>query len=225
MYFRLSIAPLRIALGVSFLVSDASSGCTPLLAHPLVSVEGPDCLGNSGRMSSAPKLTKKQKKALAFRERGKGKGKAKSFDELDNDIPVEEDQDRADAALLLADEVSGLETQAGLPKDTKTKDAKAESKSAAEDGKGQGKGKKRKREDGNVEMVEGGEEVVGATPKVQAKKKRKAADGTAMNTSEEGTEDATEKEAKKGKQKFILFVGTSPRCLPLILFSFYDGRY
>ncbi|OBZ79499.1 hypothetical protein A0H81_00802 [Grifola frondosa] len=35
-------------------------------------------------MSSAQKLTKKQKKALAFRER-KGKGKAKDFDALDND--------------------------------------------------------------------------------------------------------------------------------------------
>ena len=99
-------------------------------------------------MSSAPKLTKKQKKALAFRDRGKGKGKgkgkAKSLDELDNDIPVEEDQDRADAALL-ADEVTGLETQAGLPKDTKTRAAKAEDKSVAEDEKGQRKGKKRKR--------------------------------------------------------------------------------
>ncbi|PCH33893.1 RNA-binding domain-containing protein [Wolfiporia cocos MD-104 SS10] len=48
-------------------------------------------------MSDGQRLTKKQKKALAFRER-KGKGKAKAFDE-DNAVPVPESQDMVEAEM------------------------------------------------------------------------------------------------------------------------------
>lgn len=155
-------------------------------------------------MSSAPKLTKKQKKALAFRDRGKGKGKAKSFDELDNDIPIEEDQDRADAALYLAEEVAGLEAQAGLPKHATKGSAQAEGESGYQDGQGKGKGKKRKREEGDAEVVkEQGKGEEDAAPAKKAKKKRKGVDGAAVDAGEDGGEDNVK------KQKFILFVGRS----------------
>ncbi|CCM04197.1 uncharacterized protein FIBRA_06363 [Fibroporia radiculosa] len=50
-------------------------------------------------MAKAPKLTKKQKKALAFRER-KAKNKVKALDGFeDNDIPVEENQDAVEAEV------------------------------------------------------------------------------------------------------------------------------
>nr|VWO94265.1 Glucanase (EC [Ganoderma boninense] len=157
-------------------------------------------------MSAAPKLTKKQKKALAFRDRGKakGKGKAKSFDELDNDIPVEEDQDRADAALYLAEEAASLEAQAGLPEHATKGGPQAEGKSGVQDGKGQGKGKKRKREegsgDGDGKMVkDGGKGEEGSAPTKKAKK-RKGVDGAAVDAGED------EGEGNARKQKFILFV-------------------
>ncbi|TBU39083.1 hypothetical protein BD309DRAFT_929594 [Dichomitus squalens] len=153
-------------------------------------------------MSSAPKLTKKQKKALAFRDRGKGKGKgkAKSFDDLDRDIPVEEDQDRADAALLLADEGASSEAEVGPPKDVVKGSAKVEGRSGAEDGREKGKGKKRKRDEEIVEVLE--KETECAAPKDKAKKKRKGADGDAVDVGEDA-----EGAGKTRKPKFILFVG------------------
>jgi nucleolar protein 6 len=42
-------------------------------------------------MSHEPKLTKKQKKAAAFRDR-KGKGKAKHLEDGPDDIPLQEDE-------------------------------------------------------------------------------------------------------------------------------------
>ncbi len=154
-------------------------------------------------MSSAPKLTKKQKKALAFRDRGKGKGKAKSFDELDNDIPVEEDQDRADAALYLAEEAAGLEAQAGLPKRAKKGGAQAEGESGDQDGQGTGKGKKRKRDERDVEVVKDRDEGEESAAPAKKTKKRKGADGAVVDAGEE------EAEGNVKKQKFILFVGRS----------------
>lgn len=144
-------------------------------------------------MSSAPKLTKKQKKALAFRER-KGKGKAKTFDDLDNDIPVEENQDLAEAEDF--DPSPPLERPEGRPP-------------SAQEGEGEtsrnAKGKKRKRDE---KTDEAGEEVAGggdgAKPS-QGKKKRKVVDGQGI----EAGKSAETNSAESSKQRYILFVGES----------------
>lgn len=157
-------------------------------------------------MSSAPKLTKKQKKALAFRGRGKGKGegKAKSFDELGNDIPVDEDQDRADATLYLAEEAAGLEAPAGLPKHAKKGGVQTEGEPGRQDQREERKAKKRKREEHDARVEKGMDEWEGATAGVKPKKKRKDADRGAVD-GEQGADGSFK------KQKFILFVGKSLR--------------
>ncbi|KAI0332024.1 hypothetical protein GY45DRAFT_1321573 [Cubamyces sp. BRFM 1775] len=141
---------------------------------------------------SAQKLTKKQKKALAFRER-KGKGKAKSFDELDNDVPVEENQDLAE--VQDGEEADPVEAPAGRAPDAK--------KGGAEDAEvldGGKKGKKRKREDGD------GQEQQQEGAKEQKSKKRKGADGQGVDAGD--TADGESKgDGKKQKQRYILFVG------------------
>jgi len=143
-------------------------------------------------MSAAQKLTKKQKKALAFRER-KGKGKAKALDE-DNDVPVEENQDNLEA-----------ETEGGtLENQERHEEPEAETVGKTERAvEGSQHAKKRKREE--VKSAEDGE-------KPKPKKKRKTVDGeggavgssadTVMKSGEQAAETNT-----KGKQRYILFVG------------------
>ncbi|KAI0639656.1 hypothetical protein C8Q77DRAFT_1152619 [Trametes polyzona] len=139
------------------------------------------------------KLTKKQKKALAFRER-KGKGKAKSFDDLDNDVPVEENQDLAE--VQVGEEAAAVEAPAGRAKDAKK--AGAPDADAVEGGN---KGKKRKRED-EAAAVDG----EGAKEQQQKpKKKRKGADGAGVAAGDAG--EGAKQEGKKVKQRYILFVG------------------
>ncbi|KAI0375253.1 hypothetical protein BV20DRAFT_960350 [Pilatotrama ljubarskyi] len=143
-------------------------------------------------MSAPQKLTKKQKKALAFRER-KGKGKAKSFDELDNDVPVEENQDLAE--VQVDEEPGPVEAPAGRAADAK--------KGGAQDADaldGGNKGKKRKREEGNAGDAEGAKEQ-------KSKKKRKGADGAGVDTGDAAEGDGQEDGKKKVKQRYILFVG------------------
>ncbi|KAH9944169.1 uncharacterized protein BXZ73DRAFT_73754 [Epithele typhae] len=128
-------------------------------------------------MSSTAKLTKKQKKALAFRER-KGKGKAKSFDDLD-DVPVAEDQDLAEAEadeqeLLWRPRQRGRAHQEAETGDRRT---------GPPDGCGTGRGGDRRTpesEKGTESVGESGEEAGG-----EAGKKSKA----------------------KPAQRYILFVG------------------
>ncbi|EPQ60495.1 hypothetical protein GLOTRDRAFT_68163 [Gloeophyllum trabeum ATCC 11539] len=146
---------------------------------------------------SSQKLTKKQKKAIAFRER-KGKGKAQaSLDDGSNDIPVQEDQE---LASLQAADVEREE------KHTRHKDDHPAA--AGPGGELVGKARKRKREqdaEGKSKETEGqAEQEEGAqTP---AKKKRRASKGV-----EEGKgkaeSDAQEKDLKKEKARYILFVG------------------
>lgn len=153
-------------------------------------------------MSGQQKLTKKQKKALAFRDR-KGKGKPQSFDDLD-DVPVDENQDRAEVEL--GAEADAVEAPAGRAPGAKK--GAAQDAEALGDGD-RGKGKKRKRE----EKPEGDEEAKedGAGEK-KTKKKRKGADGAGVaagDAVEEDKEEGKKEEGKKaqGKQRFILFVG------------------
>ncbi|KAH9846855.1 hypothetical protein C2E23DRAFT_743270 [Lenzites betulinus] len=143
---------------------------------------------------SAQKLTKKQKKALAFRER-KGKGKSNSFDDLDNDVPVDENQDRAEAEV--DEEAGAVEAPAGRAPGAKK--GAAPDAEALGDG---GKGKKRKREEGPVDGDgEGAKET-------KPKKKRKGADGAGVAAGDAAEAEGEAKEdGKKVKQRYILFVG------------------
>lgn len=135
-------------------------------------------------------MTKKQKKAHAFRDR-KGKGKPQSFDDLD-DVPVDENQDRAEVELA----------PAGRKADAKK--GAAQDAEALGDGD-RGKGKKRKREekpDGDAEAKEDG------AGEKKTKKKRKGADGAGVAAGDAVKEGAKEDTKKaQAKQRFILFVG------------------
>ncbi|KAK7694973.1 hypothetical protein QCA50_002161 [Cerrena zonata] len=142
---------------------------------------------------SSDKLTKKQKKAQAFRDR-KGKGKSKaSAEDLQNDVPIAEDQDIA--------EIDDLETQ-------ETSQPVEERVVPSKESKEKVVGKKRKREQQEERPVSKKE---GESKK---SKKRKGGDGegVAVGVSEDG-EGASEEKSKKGKkgearqQRFILFVG------------------
>lgn len=151
-------------------------------------------------MSSAQKITKKQKKALAFRERkGKGKGKAQGTDDAeDNDVPVIEDQDALEA-----------EAEAGPVEDAPqpakhTRAARATDASAVGDGQPK-QAKKRKREEDDEAAVGDGQ-----SKQKQKKKKRKAGgeDGAAVTEGDDAEAEGSVGEGKgKGKQRFILFVG------------------
>ncbi|KAI0756756.1 hypothetical protein C8Q80DRAFT_1264775 [Daedaleopsis nitida] len=157
-------------------------------------------------MSSAAKLTKKQKKALAFRERkGKSKSSAQTFDEMDNDVPVDENQDLAEAEL----------DAEAVPVEAPTRPAAAAKKGDTQDADALGgshKSKKRKREvedegtqDGGKRLDEDKEAGVdGSASKPKEKKKRKDMDGAGVEV--EGGQ-TTEKAGSEGKQRFILFVG------------------
>ena len=153
---------------------------------------------------SSDKLTKKQKKALAFRER-KGKGKAKaSFEDLQNDVPIAEDQDLAEMDDVETQETSQV-VEEKLPQVGESKD---KGKDKEDRTKGEAVGKKRKREQQEVSLP--GKEAEG-----KKTKKRKAAggEGVAVEVNEDAEEGAVEKSSKKGKkgdgkqQRFILFVG------------------
>lgn len=156
-------------------------------------------------MSSAPpiKLTKKQKKGLAFRERKQGKQpKNKSNhgqsgrDETGLEVPVEENQDLA-SLQVHSMEVQGL---ACAPI----------SISKVDGGKGKGKAKdtgdkevsvkpkKRKREEGDANGVESD------GPR---SKKKKGASGNVADESVVKTAPQKKRETNEGKQRFILFVG------------------
>lgn len=144
--------------------------------------------------ASAPRkaLTKKQKKALAFREnRGRSKKDASGTAGMEvDDVPVAEDQDDVDGtSAALENTTVDKIADASLSKASKST-AKAKGKGKAEEGERNqaasvdaevAKSKKRKRDDDNDKMV------VDTDGDSEAKKKRKTNDS---------------------KQRFILFVGT-----------------
>ncbi|KAG6817726.1 hypothetical protein H0H87_004517 [Tephrocybe sp. NHM501043] len=158
-------------------------------------------------MSAPAKLTKKQKKGIAFRERKTGKGhkdKDGAYRSEDNDVPVMEDQD---AALLegpsveVAKVVEGKKSKSTEDVSGSDSKAKGKRKAGAEDADTDaGKPKKRKREDkdSNIDDAEHAEEKPAA-------KRKKPVEGA-------GDSGPDKKVAKKtkpdGKQRFILFVGT-----------------
>ena len=144
-------------------------------------------------MSASTKLTKKQKKGLAFREKKTRKRKGEDGLAEDNAVPISEDQDALD-------EPEGADTVEGKATIHKTH-SKAETVKASEKRKtagekmteiqgGEGQQKKRKRA-----ATLDAEEV-----KQTAKRKRKMDDGVEVD----------EKDSTKPTQRFILFVGMLP---------------
>ncbi|RDB29645.1 hypothetical protein Hypma_015744 [Hypsizygus marmoreus] len=144
-------------------------------------------------MSATPKLTKKQKKGLAFRERKTGKTKDKDDRPQleDNDIPVLEDQDTLGA--------EGVDVQVETVVERKKKKLHAEIEGGSAKTKGKRKAeeepemsKKRKR-DGDVDGDNVKEEK-------QHVKRKKTVDAVAETK-------VTKIPAANSKQRFILFVG------------------
>lgn len=173
--------------------------------------------------SSIQKLTKKQKKALAFRDRGKKKPTStddvstthrashagNDGDDLveveDNAIPVMEDQDIADM------QSSSVEVEGGNKVGKKRGGDSSQKGDEAGSGKGKGKAKVRAEKDG----------VGDAAPALKNKgkdvsKKRKRDDEDADGEGEQDVKKQLKKKktAKEGEeeedrkaQRFILFVG------------------
>ena len=145
------------------------------------------------------KLTKKQKKALAFRER---KGKAKATEpEDDNAVPVMENQDDAEDSVG----VHGVVREEGGAKGDERPKVVAENKkrkrqAAEEEDESEAKGPaktKKKRREGKDGKAEGKAAVV-------AKEDEAEEAGTEGGEGGEGGES----KSKAGKQqRFILFVG------------------
>ncbi|KAG5647542.1 hypothetical protein DXG03_008895 [Asterophora parasitica] len=155
-------------------------------------------------MSAPAKLTKKQKKGIAFRERKSGKGRRK--DEAarseDNDVPVMEDQD------TLGLEGAGVEIQEVEGK-TKGKGPAAMASVSGNQGQATGKRKADAEEQANDKPKKRKRDVdadVGGVEEERKDTKRKKL----LDESEESGEKkaaATKSEKSDGKQRFILFVG------------------
>ncbi|KAI0931830.1 hypothetical protein AcW2_000623 [Taiwanofungus camphoratus] len=142
-------------------------------------------------MTAPQKLTKKQKKALTFRER-KGKGRAKGLNE-DNDVPVEENQDIVEAEIP----THVVENKAGDKELRRQGDSQNEKMVESREF-----AKKRRREDDEKEKG-----VEKPRPK-----KRKGLDNEEGNTGFDVEAEADqvgngEQNETKMKQRYILFVG------------------
>ncbi|TFY72411.1 hypothetical protein EVG20_g599 [Dentipellis fragilis] len=161
----------------------------------------------------APKLTKKQKKALAFRGRkGKGKGKGgDDADELSLAVPVAEDQDLADAALGEGQGAARVEEGEG-------KRSGAGRKEKVDDGHQGGQGKavaaksKKRKRDAEGEGGATGKEVDGGAEKsgVKKRKKQPAAEGGEAKDAggdADADADAEKVDLKSKQQRLILFLG------------------
>jgi nucleolar protein 6 len=174
--------------------------------------------------SSAQKLTKKQKKALAFRDRGKKKSTATTSDASatkrtshadddiggdlmeveDNAIPVLEDQDIADL------QGSSVEVEGGDKVGKKRGGDSSQKGGEAGSGKGKGKAKVRTDKAGLGDAASPGENK---GKDISKKRKRDDQDEAGEDGSnvkkqpkKKKTKDGEEDEDRKA-QRFILFVG------------------
>ncbi|KAG2369537.1 hypothetical protein BDR07DRAFT_1323773, partial [Suillus spraguei] len=153
-------------------------------------------------MSSTPKLTKRQKKGIAFRE---GKGKVKSQGDLEHDVPILELQDLIDCRA--SGEEGGEDVQ-GTQKSAGGKGKGREEVVAQKEGEKKGlvvATKKRKRE--VTEDARGTGDLDGEDGQSGKRKaKRKKGDGeTILEDAEEVGQG--ESKTEKSKQRFILFLG------------------
>ncbi|KDQ31013.1 hypothetical protein PLEOSDRAFT_166326 [Pleurotus ostreatus PC15] len=153
-------------------------------------------------MTTTPKLTKKQKKSLAFRERSKhGKSKHGIDSEMVNDIPIQENQD--EAAIELG-EVEAADVRRKDESTARPREGVRKAKAAKDDPTVKGEveaqsPKKRKRSTEESEVA-----VEGQVPRKRAKKPAREAEGGSEATEAEKTDKSSI------KQRFILFVEPSP---------------
>ncbi|KAG1760364.1 hypothetical protein EDD22DRAFT_980642 [Suillus occidentalis] len=150
-------------------------------------------------MSSTPKLSKRQKKGIAFRE---GKGKGKKQGDLEHDVPILELQDVIDSRA--SDEEGGE----GAQRSVWGKGKGREEVVVQKDGEKKGlvvATKKRKRE--VAEDAQGTGDLEGEDGQ-SGRRKVKRTKGDA-GTVPEDAEEAEQGESKteKSKQRFILFLG------------------
>ncbi|KAI0688675.1 hypothetical protein BC835DRAFT_291439 [Cytidiella melzeri] len=132
--------------------------------------------------SSSTKLTKKQKKAQAFRDRRGGKGKGKAEEEDNNDVPVMEDQDCAQAEVEAGDvegEARGGEEGEGVAKVVAERKKRRREESETGKGEENDKSKKKRKVEkvagsaGVAEAGEGEADVVGSKPKEKSVKQQR----------------------------------------------------
>lgn len=149
-------------------------------------------------MSAPQKLTKKQKKGLAFRERKTGKNKnvvEGDMDIHDNAIPILENQDLAG---LHGAEVEGERVEKKESKSTSSShQTSSKGKEKAIEESLVGKTKKRKRQAVDLES-----EKLETTAEETSQKRRKGG-----NNIMDGPPGNTQTVQGQGKQRFILFVG------------------
>jgi nucleolar protein 6 len=169
-------------------------------------------------MGSTPNLTKKQKKAAAFRER---KTKTKSKDVLEEQaVPVMENQDMAEMEGLanetrLEENVDGSLSEL-VPEGSERRTSKGKAKEKIRGPKdsslqasreeAEGSGKKRKHREDVVEVVEAS---LADSAKGYPEEKRITRKRRKVNKDDEKVHDEEEHltSSKTPKQKFILFIG------------------
>ncbi|KAG1749788.1 uncharacterized protein EDB91DRAFT_1046865 [Suillus paluster] len=153
-------------------------------------------------MSSTLKLTKRQKKGIAFRELKQGKGKVKNQDDLEHDVPILEVQDLIDGRASSAEggeDVQVTQRNAG---------GKGKGREEIIQKEGEAKGlvvatKKRKRE--AAEEAQGAGKGEDGQPRKRKVKRTKGDSGDVLEDAEEVEQGETKTE--KSKQRFILFLG------------------
>ncbi|KAG0704393.1 hypothetical protein DFH29DRAFT_381625 [Suillus ampliporus] len=154
-------------------------------------------------MSSTPKLTKRQKKGIAFRGLKHGKGKAKNQDDLEHDVPILEDQDLIDGRASSpegGEDVQGAQTNDG------GKGNGREEVVVSKEGETKGlvvATKKRKRE--AAQETQGAREGEDGQSGKRKVKRTKGDTGVVLEDAEEVEQGETKTE--KSKQRFILFLG------------------
>lgn len=141
--------------------------------------------------TQSPRLTKKQKKGIAFRERKHHKDKSKHVDPevAGLQVPIEENLDSAEIEddNMEVEKVVSSEPRPSRDSSRGNRDEKTNCNGVGRDGKVVGK--KRKREEEGEEGQKGG--------KPQQKKRKGGS----------GNEKVGEEGKNQGKQRFILFVG------------------
>jgi nucleolar protein 6 len=166
-------------------------------------------------MSAPQKLTKKQKKGIAFRDRKTNKSRPNGSDPAgleDNEVPVLEVQDLADGE----DDSPAVEvaTKKGKSVDQKSKETRKGKEKAKDSVAPSPAQKKRKRDpaavDGEVDAAAG----QGQDGEIQGPKRKKA---------KGGNEDSAKEAKAEVKQRFILFVGKFYYPLSFILPTFIQA--
>jgi len=154
-------------------------------------------------MPSMPKLTKRAKKAIAFRDR-KGKSKRTPNTEQENDVPILEHQ---------------VDTESGFDGTQGEEDDEASTRTFGGDRAG-----KSKEERGLVESKkrqrEAREETQGPDEHPKPKRRRGSGGGSVVDV----VDGEGEKQSEVSKRRFILFLGTILESLAVVQFPLLCSR-